>query len=55
MCDLQDMLREPALSRTPALFISTGSALFDNLTIDYLLTGPWVNRISRDSVEKDPL
>jgi len=45
MRDLQEMLRQPVDRPGPALFISTGSALFDNLTIDYLLTGPLANRI----------
>jgi ornithine cyclodeaminase/alanine dehydrogenase-like protein (mu-crystallin family) len=33
-----------ATPATPRLFISTGSALFDNLTIDYLLTSGLLNR-----------
>lgn len=36
--DLSDLLNGSALVRSPALFVSTGSALFDNLTIDYLMT-----------------
>lgn len=35
--DLLSLLRERPAVVKPALFISTGSALFDNLTIDYLL------------------
>jgi len=35
--DLLTLLRERPEVQRPALFISTGSALFDNLTIDYLL------------------
>jgi ornithine cyclodeaminase/alanine dehydrogenase-like protein (mu-crystallin family) len=35
--DLLSLLRERPTVQKPALFISTGSALFDNLTIDYLL------------------
>lgn len=35
--DLLTLLRERSEVQKPALFISTGSALFDNLTIDYLL------------------
>lgn len=35
--DLLTLLRERPEIQKPALFISTGSALFDNLTIDYLL------------------
>lgn len=35
--DLLTLLREKPELQRPALFISTGSALFDNLTIDYLL------------------
>ena len=35
--DLLSLLRERPDVQKPALFISTGSALFDNLTIDYLL------------------
>lgn len=35
--DLLSLLREKPDIQKPALFISTGSALFDNLTIDYLL------------------
>jgi ornithine cyclodeaminase/alanine dehydrogenase-like protein (mu-crystallin family) len=35
--DLLTLLREKPEIQKPALFISTGSALFDNLTIDYLL------------------
>ena len=35
--DLLTLLREQTEVKKPALFISTGSALFDNLTIDYLL------------------
>jgi len=35
--DLLTLLREQPELRRPGLFISTGSALFDNLTIDYLL------------------
>lgn len=36
--DLAELLKGPDRSHLPALFISTGSALFDNLTIDYLLS-----------------
>lgn len=35
--DLLTLLRDRPEVKNPALFISTGSALFDNLTIDYLL------------------
>ncbi len=35
--DLREMLNDPGCRQAPALFVSTGSALFDNLTIDYLL------------------
>ncbi len=35
--DLLTLLREKPAPGKPVLFISTGSALFDNLTIDYLL------------------
>lgn len=35
--DLLGLLRETKKRAGPTLFISTGSALFDNLTIDYLL------------------
>ncbi|MFW5926882.1 MAG: hypothetical protein ACOCSR_02430 [Wenzhouxiangella sp.] len=35
--DLFELVRDERQRRTPALFISTGSALFDNLTIDYLI------------------
>lgn len=35
--DLLSLLREKQAIKAPGLFISTGSALFDNLTIDYLL------------------
>jgi len=36
--DLQTVLTSPAVrAERPAVFVSTGSALFDNLTIDYLL------------------
>ena len=35
--DLLTLLRDRPEPSKPALFISTGSALFDNLTIDYLL------------------
>ena len=35
--DLLALLRDKTEPQRPALFISTGSALFDNLTIDYLL------------------
>jgi len=35
--DLGKLLKDPGLARSPALFVSTGSALFDNLTIDYLM------------------
>lgn len=41
MLDLRDLLLKPKERPAPALFISTGSALFDNLTIDYLLTRHW--------------
>lgn len=36
--DLFELVRDEGRRKTPALFISTGSALFDNLTIDYLMT-----------------
>lgn len=36
--DLVSLLAGNQVPTSPALFISTGSALFDNLTIDYLLT-----------------
>jgi ornithine cyclodeaminase/alanine dehydrogenase-like protein (mu-crystallin family) len=52
MRDLQDLLREGKADRGPALFVSTGSALFDNLTIDYLLTGPWADRIDHGTIER---
>lgn len=35
--DLMMLLKGGVQPRVPAIFISTGSALFDNLTIDYLL------------------
>lgn len=35
--DLMSILQQPPQRQGSALFISTGSALFDNLTIDYLL------------------
>lgn len=34
--DLFDVLRRPPETGRPILFVSTGSALFDNLTLDYL-------------------
>ncbi|NBB93758.1 MAG: hypothetical protein GVY32_11395 [Gammaproteobacteria bacterium] len=36
--DLFELVRDEGRRRTPALFVSTGSALFDNLTIDYLMS-----------------
>ncbi|MFP4208004.1 MAG: hypothetical protein ACLFSC_05045 [Wenzhouxiangella sp.] len=39
--DLGHLLQHPKDCPEPVLFISTGSALFDNLTIDYLLTAHW--------------
>jgi len=47
MRDLRDLLLKPDERPSPALFISTGSALFDNLTIDYLLTRHWGNEIEQ--------
>ncbi|MEE4638380.1 MAG: hypothetical protein V2J42_06540 [Wenzhouxiangella sp.] len=44
--DLGHLLREPSDRPEPALFISTGSALFDNLTIDYLLTAHWSDSVA---------
>ncbi|MDD5285342.1 MAG: hypothetical protein PHD54_05745 [Desulfuromonadaceae bacterium] len=45
--DLLSLLTESRVTPiTPALFISTGSALFDNLTIDYMLTSGLLNRPS---------
>jgi len=35
----EDLLRDRTGARAPTLVLSTGSALFDNLTIDYLLQG----------------
>jgi ornithine cyclodeaminase/alanine dehydrogenase-like protein (mu-crystallin family) len=37
VADLLTLLRDKPQPQYPVLFISTGSALFDNLTIDYLL------------------
>lgn len=34
--DIFDVLRRPAITERPILFVSTGSALFDNLTMAYL-------------------
>jgi len=36
--DMFELVRDERKRLTPALFVSTGSALFDNLTIDYLMT-----------------
>lgn len=36
--DLFELARDDSRRQSPALFVSTGSALFDNLTIDYLMT-----------------
>jgi ornithine cyclodeaminase/alanine dehydrogenase-like protein (mu-crystallin family) len=47
MLDLRDLLLAPDERPSPALFISTGSALFDNLTIDYLLTRHWAKEIQK--------
>jgi ornithine cyclodeaminase/alanine dehydrogenase-like protein (mu-crystallin family) len=44
--DLRHLLLNPSDCREPALFVSTGSALFDNLTIDYLLTAHWPDSVS---------
>lgn len=35
--DMQELIVEPQRRKSPAVLVSTGSALFDNLTIDYLL------------------
>ena len=42
--DLRDLLKSGEPPPGPKLFVSTGSALFDNLTIDYLLTRPSPDR-----------